>query len=278
MMMRESGVSISLMASLVLAIFVSSPVAAQIDDKQVMFDLVIQIQQLQAEVRMLRGMLEDQTIELENLGNRQKDQYLDLDQRITELRSVSPGPMVSTGAVTTAGTYNPSVEPGPEVREDVPELRPALTTSSSVTGIALPDTRARAVTASPEVEKVVYDRAFQSLKDLKYADASEQFLTFLTQYPGSEYADNAQNWLGESYWNTGNYELALEAFQRLIANYPDSPKIIGGLWKIGLCHYKLQQWDQARAALVQLQEQYPDTTHARLARSQLSTMKREGHF
>ena len=53
------------MASLVLAIFVSVPAAAQMDNKQAMMDLVIQVQQLQDEVRMLRGMLEDQTMELE---------------------------------------------------------------------------------------------------------------------------------------------------------------------------------------------------------------------
>ncbi len=82
------------MASLVLAISVSAPAIAQMDDKQAMMDLVIQIQQLQDEVRMLRGMLEDQSIELENLSKRQRDQYLDLDQRITSMRGSEPAPVV----------------------------------------------------------------------------------------------------------------------------------------------------------------------------------------
>jgi len=283
--MREIGVSKGLMASLVLAIFVSAPVAAQTGNNQAMVDLVIQVQQLQDEVRMLTGMLEDQVMELENLGARQRDQYLDLDQRITELRSVPSGPMVSTGAVTTAGAFNTPGElaPGgqeylPEVREDVPEIRPALDTPSSVTGIATPDTQARAVAASPEAEKALYDRAFQSLKDLKYADAAEQFQIFLGQYPSSDYSDNAQYWLGESYYVTRNYDIALEAFQNLLNYYPDSPKIADGLLKIGYTHYELKQWDQARAALTQVQEQYPGTTLARLAGSRLRSMKLEGHF
>jgi tol-pal system protein YbgF len=267
------------MASLVLAIFVSAPVTAQMDDKQAMVDLVIQIQQLQDEVRMLRGMLEDQAMELENLGKRQRDQYLDLDQRITGLRSASPGPMVSTGgAYAATGDAAPMVrQGGPALREDVPEVRPALDTPSSVTAIATPDTQAREVAASPEAEKASYDRAFQSLKDLKYADAAEQFLTFLRQYPTSEYADNAQYWLGESYYVTRNYDIALEAFQNLLANYPDSPKVADGLLKIGYTHYELKQWDQARAALVQVQEQHAGTTLARLAGSRLRSMKLEGH-
>ncbi len=268
-----------LMASLVLAIAVSTSANAQTDDRQAMMDLVIQVQQLQDEIRMLTGMLEEQAMELENLGNRQRDQYLDLDQRITELRSSTPAPSVTTGVVTPQpGTYAAAEQAQPVVREDVPEVRPALVAPSTVSGIATPDTQAREMAASPEAEKALYDQAFQSLKDMKYADAAQQFQAFLDQYPASEYSDNAQYWLGESYYVTRNYEIALEAFQTLLTRYPDSPKIADGLLKIGYTHYELKQWDQARAALVQVQDQYPDTTNARLAGSRLRSMKVEGHF
>jgi len=272
-----------LMASLALAIVVSAPAIAQMEDRQAMVDLVIQVQQLQDEVRMLTGMLEEQAMELENLANRQRDQYLDLDQRITDLRGASPGPMVTTGAVTagavtTAGAYSTGGEMLPEVQEDLPEVRPELDAPSTVTAIATPDTQAREMAASPEAEKALYDHAFQSLKDLEYADAAERFHNFLGQYPSSEYADNAQYWLGESYYVTRNYDIALEAFQGVLANYPDSPKIADCLLKIGYTHYELKQWDQARAALIQVQEQYPGTTLARLAGSRLRSMKLEGHF
>ena len=276
-MMRIQRFTKSLMASLVLAISVSVPAIAQMDDKQAMMDLVIQVQQLQDEVRMLRGMLEDQTIQLENLSNRQRDQYLDLDQRITGSRGASSGPVLSNNPVTTSGTV-PAAGPLPATREDAPALRPALDTPSSVTAIATPDTEARDLPASPEAEKAAYDQGFQSLKDLKYADAATQFSAFVRQYPNSEYADNAQYWLGESYYVTRNYDIALEAFQALLNNYPNSPKVPDGLLKIGYTHYELKQWDQARAALVQVQKQYPDTTLARLAGSRLRSMKLEGHF
>ena len=280
--MQDKSFTTSLMASPVLAIFalaifVSAPVAAQTNN-QAMVDLVIQVQQLQDEVRMLRGMVEDQALDLENLGNRQRDQYLDLDQRITELRSGAAGPLVATGAVTTSGVLSTTGDAGPQIREDVPDVRPELNSPSSVTAIATPDTQARQVAASPEDEKAAYDQAFQSLKDLKYADAAEQFLTFVNVYSTSDYADNAQYWLGESYYVTRNYDIALEAFSTLLSDYPNSPKVADGLLKIGYTHYELKQWDQARAALSQVQEQYPDTTLARLAGSRLRSMKLEGHF
>jgi tol-pal system protein YbgF len=281
MMMRSVQKLPGLMASILLAIFVSMPALAQ-QDNQAMMDLVIQVQQLQDEVRTLTGRLEDQSAELENLRDRQRDQYLDLDQRITELRSTSPGPMVlgpdaMGGAVTTGGAVDIG-QPAPVQTEDAPEVRAPLETQSSVTALATPDTRAREMAASPEDEKEAYDRAFQSLKELKYADAAEQFQVFLQRYPTSEYADNAQYWLGESYYVTRNYDIALEAFQGLLSNYADSPKVADGLLKIGYTHYELKQWDQARAALEQVQEQYPGTTLARLAASRLRSMKLEGHY
>ena len=276
--MRVQRFAKSLMASLVLAISVSDPAVAQMDDKQAMVDLVIQIQQLQDEVRMLRGMLEDQTIQLENLSNRQRDQYLDLDKRITGMRGSSTGRALSGSPVNTTGARTAPTTAQPAIREDVPDVRPTLDTPSSVTAIATPDTQAREMAASPEAEKAAYDQGFQSLKDLKYADSAEQFSTFVMQYPNSDYADNAQYWLGESYYVTRNYDIALEAFQKLLSNYPDSPKVPDGLLKIGYTHYELKQWDQARAALVQVQEQYPDTTLARLAGSRLRSMKLEGHY
>ena len=199
-----------------------------------------------------------------------------------------PGPLVRTdagtsfdtdgAAVTTYGAEGVAAQAEPALQEDMPEVRPALDTPSSVTGIAPPDTQARDFAVSPEDEKAAYDQAFQSLKDLKYADAATQFSTFVDQYPNSEYADNAQYWLGESYYVTRNYDIALEAFQGLLATYPDSPKVADGLLKIGYTHYELKQWDQARAALTQVQEQYPNTTLARLAGSRLRSMKLEGHY
>ena len=282
MMMRFRRLIIGMMASSLLAIFVSIPAVAQMTkqaNNQAMVDLVIQVQQLQDEVRMLRGMLEDQTLELENLGNRQRDQYLDLDQRITDLRRAPRGPAITTaGAFTTAGVADPGGEAGPEIREDVPDVRPALNTPSSVNAISTPDVQTGQVAASPEDEKTAYDRAFQSLKDLKYAGAAERFQVFVDRYPASDYADNAQYWLGESYYVTRNYDIALESFQTLLSQYPSSPKVADGLLKIGYTHYELKQWDQARAALTQVQEQYPDTTLARLAGSRLRSMKLEGHF
>lgn len=263
----------ALMAGFVLAVVLSTPVFAQESDLSTTANLVIQVQELQDEVRALRGQLEEQTRELENLKRRQRDQYLDLDQRLSDMRNSQP--VASTGQPRVVTSQGPAVSPA---REDAPEVRAPMESQSEVTPIGQPQAQIKTAADTAAEEKAAYDQAFQALKELRYADAAEDFQSFLDAYPASEYADNAQYWLGESYYVTRNYDIALKAFQDLMDRYPGSPKVPDALLKVGYTHYELEQWDSARAALTQVQENYPDTTLARLAESRLRSMRMEGHY
>ena len=269
---------INAMASLVLAIAVFVPVPetaqAQSGEQGVTADLVIQVQELQDEVRTLRGRMEEQERELDNLKQRQRDQYLDLDQRISDQRSSLPVTPGSGNEVQAVEATPVATAPA----EDLPEVRAPMETPSETIPVAPPKTDSQALAAAAADEKAAYDKAFQALKELRYADAAESFQSFLSKYPDSEYADNAQYWLGESYYVTRNYDVALVSFQRLMDRFPDSPKVPDALLKIGYTHYELKQWDSALAALTQVQKNYPNTTLARLAESRLRSMRMEGHY
>ena len=190
--------------------------------------------------------------------------------RISELASVSR-PATTTQLPSVSPQFIPPAE-------DVPEVRGEERESSTVNTIATPQTAARSAASSPKAEKLAYDTAFSALKELRYADAAEGFRAFIPRYPQSDYADNAQYWLGESYYVTKNYELALEAFNALLNDFPESQKRPDSLLKIGYTHYNLKQWDSARAALTQVQEQNAGTTVARLAENKLRSMRVEGHY
>jgi tol-pal system protein YbgF len=264
-----------MMASLVLAIVVSvaatNRAQAQTGEQNVTANLVIQVQELQDEVRNLRGRLEETERELENLKQRQRDQYLDLDQRISDQRNSQP--------VSAAQNYSPGeVVSERAPAEDLPEVREPMDTASEVIPVAPPQAASKSVAATAADEKAAYDKAFQALKELRYADAAEGFQNFVDRYPNSEYADNAQYWLGESYYVTRNYDIALVAFERLMDRFPDSPKVPDALLKVGYTHYELKQWDSALAALTQVKTNYPGTTLARLAESRLRSMRMEGHY
>ena len=119
------------MAGLALAIALSAPAQAQDADPQVMTNLVIQVQELQDEVRTLRGILEEQARELENLKRRQRDQYLDLDQRVSGIQGGQPAGL----APAAAGGYVAQTSPQVAPPRDEPEVRDPMVSPSQTTGI-----------------------------------------------------------------------------------------------------------------------------------------------
>ena len=276
------------MASFALAMLFSASANAQSTDMNVVADLVSQVQELQDEVRVLRGQVEDQANELETLRQRQRDQFLDLDARISGAGGSASAASGQTGLPNAEGggtavenddaALAADASQESETGADGPAVRPPMDVPSDTVALAEPEMQSQALPPNPAEEKAEYDHAFQSLKDLRYADAAENFQTFLARYPQSEYAGNAQHWLGESYYVTRNYDIALDSFEDLLKNYPESSKVPDALLKIGYAHYELKEWDKARAALEQVKEQYPDTTLARLADNRLRSMRMEGHY
>jgi len=243
-------------------------------------DLVIQVNQLEDEVRRLRGMVEEQAHEIESLKARQRDQYLDLDRRLQALSGGQPAqpqggaqpasPRQGGGSPGQARTGQSAAAGGAD--NAAANRRPPESTPENGSG--------GSGTAPVEDEasrKQAYEAAFSRLRDGQYADAATGFRDFLDEYPDGPLADNAQYWLGESYYVTGNYDIALNAFQSVLSRFPDSAKVPDALLKLGFCYYELEQWDQARDTLEQVTSRYPDSAVSRLAESRLRLMRTEGH-
>jgi tol-pal system protein YbgF len=125
-------------------------------------------------------------------------------------------------------------------------------------------------------DRANYQAAFDLLKDGKYPEAIGGFKQFLTTFPTSVLADNAQYWLGEAHYVTKQYPDALRDFRTVLEKYPDSRKTPDALLKIGFCNYELKNWPEARSALSQVVQRFGDTTAARLASQRLAKMDGEG--
>jgi tol-pal system protein YbgF len=122
-----------------------------------------------------------------------------------------------------------------------------------------------------------YQAALELLKEGRYDDARNGFQQFLSAYPDSDRADNAQYWYAETYYVTRQFGDALAEFEKVVAEFPRSQKIPDALLKIGFCNYELGQWTDARTALSRVTSEYTDKTAARLAEQRLAQMEREGH-
>ena len=286
------------LAICVLSLSTVSPAAAQEDNMA--SRMILELQQMREEVRELRGMVEAQAQEIENLKRRQRDQYLDLDRRVGRLPDGTTDPAVSPSDASApeaiARSNSDQDYTRPEIRQ--PDIGRSEQPEPEPTGqVAPPEVRAP-ITEQPEVvtlpnqgtgdgrrlaeptaaEQQAYDQAFLALRETRYADAAEGFDGFLRDHPQSSYAPNALYWLGEVYYVTRDFETALAQFERLRETYPDSSKKPDALLKIGFSHYELGNWDRARAALEQVIADYPGTNYSRLAENRLRTMRLEGNL
>ncbi|UCB56203.1 MAG: tol-pal system protein YbgF [Thiotrichales bacterium] len=208
-----------------------------------------QLDALQQEVSMLREMLEEKDYQLDLITQRQRSLYSDMDRRLNSLE----------GGASRSGVAAP--------------VPPPSTSTSAPAGAAVP---AFASTGDKDGTQQ-YTAAFDLLKEGQYSKSIAAFESFLSSYPESKYADNAQYWLGEANYVSRQYKTALDAFQTLIAKYPESSKISGARLKIGYTYYELKNWSAAKDALMQVVKLYPDTTVASKANDRLERMKREGH-
>jgi tol-pal system protein YbgF len=128
----------------------------------------------------------------------------------------------------------------------------------------------------PGADQTAYNQAFDVLKGGKYADAIVGFRQFLQTYPQSSLADNAQYWLGESYYVTRDFQNAAASFQTVLDRWPDSRKGPDALLKLGYTQAELGHTAQARSTLASVSTRYPGSDAANLAAARLLALPADG--
>jgi len=223
-------------------------------------DLLLQLEQLQAEVRDLRGQLEVQSHEMEKLKARNRDLTNDLDQRIRNLErrgaaGVPPAAEAAPRAVAPAGAGAAAGAAAASTRSTAPSAPVARAASS---------------------DQDDYDAAFALMKQGYYERAAKSFRDFIEQHPTSPLAGNAQYWIGEASYYVRNFKVAIDEFQRVVTKYPSNGKVPDAMLKTGYSYYELGDYGKARDALTKVVKQYPNTTVAKSAEGRLNLMKKEG--
>lgn len=227
----------------------------QVNNTQANTDMLNQLQQLRTEMQSLQGTIEQLQHDNEQLKQRSRDQYLDLDGRLNRLEGgAAPA---SSGAASAPTT---SVAPAPKAPVADTERAPTVRGDAGSLAVA-------------GDERVAYNVAFDALKAGKYDDSAQLFQSFLELYPNGVYTPNALYWLGESYYATRNFPLAEAQFRDLVARYPTHDKAAGGLLKLGLSQYGEGNAKLAEQTLGQVVSKYPGTDAARTAQDRLQSIR-----
>ncbi len=94
----------------------------------------------------------------------------------------------------------------------------------------------------PSFEDLTADQTYEVGADAvargDYRVATEAFTRVTTDWPLSEYADDALLGLADTYRSTGDYASAEENYRKLLSDYPRSPLVPETQYKLGLCYYE----------------------------------------
>jgi len=215
--------------------------------------LLQQLYQMQQEVSMLRGLLEEQDHRLKKLEQDQLDRYQDIDRRLSTLSAGSSAPRGANGSAAAG----------------LPPITPA---ASEQADNSTPATGQSAEPADPEREKLLYDAAFEQVRLRDFEKAEMAFNAFLRRYPQSDYAGNAQYWLGEVHLAQTDLEAAGQAFARVLSQYPGHRKESDALYKLADVERRLGNKDKAAQLYQEVLSKHPDASAAQLARRDLNAL------
>ncbi len=213
---------------------------------QVQADISYQLSQIQREVRLLTGQVEDNSFKLKQIQDRQRDLYRDIENRLSGLATQSTG-TGQAGAKSSTTTSTPKA--------------------------------AKNNQTNPEVDRSAnreFEAAFALVRAKDFTRAITALDAFLAKHPKSVYSDNARYWLGQVHLVQGNQDQAVTQFLSLISEFPDSSKRSAAQVKLGDIYVKQSEWEKAK-------EQYTAAlnnstgTYKQLAQKGLDKIKQAGN-
>jgi tol-pal system protein YbgF len=119
----------------------------------------------------------------------------------------------------------------------------------------------------------LYKDAYETFYRGDLEGARRKFEVFLRQYPNTELSDNAQFWIGETYYLKKDFERAILEYEKAIVKYPEGDKIPAALFKQALAFLELGDKTNTRNLLKRVIEKYPHSEQAEMAKKKLETIK-----
>jgi tol-pal system protein YbgF len=206
-------------------------------------EIQYKLSDLQDEIRNLLGTQEENNYRLNQLTERQRDIYKDVDRRLTEAQQSLNNMTTSPG--TTSSLYK------------------APTTKSQTTATATSTTRN---------EAEAYEKIFPLVRGKKYAQAITAYQQFLANYPASKYSANAHYWLGQVHYVQSQLEPAIRQFQLVSDKFASSSKAPDALLKLGIIYMQQNKTEEAKAMFSKLSREFPGTSSSRIAERRLKEL------
>ncbi|NIF32720.1 cell division protein CpoB [Enterobacter sp. Cy-643] len=206
---------------------------------QLLTQLQQQLSDNQNDIDSLRGQIQENQYQLNQVVERQKQILLQMDSL--------------SGAAAGAG------------QQPAPGASPTATPDTGASNAA-PAAPVQGGDANSD-----YNAAIALVQDKsRQDDAINAFQSFVKKYPDSTYLPNANYWLGQLNYNKGKKDDAAFYFASVVKNYPKSPKAPDAMFKVGVIMQDKGDAAKAKAVYQQVVKQYPNTEGAKQAQKRLN--------
>jgi tol-pal system protein YbgF len=274
----QSGI-LALTAVLLLA----SPAAAQSRrEMQMMADIRMLQEQTQQMQQQLQAALDAINAQLKTISARVDeqagatrkafaDQKLVVDQFGTDLRVVRERIDESNVRITS---LSQEVE---ALRLAIPQYAqaPAVPVDPDALPSTDPPVAAPPVTLAPGMTpQRLFDTSLSDFTVGQWALCVQGFSTYLKSFSRTDNADDAQWYIGDCYYSDGKFLEAIDAYNRVITNYPKGDRVPDAYYKLGLALQSAKQPDRAREAWETLMKLHPEHDASRLAKQSLDRLGR----
>jgi tol-pal system protein YbgF len=134
---------------------------------------------------------------------------------------------------------------------------------------AAPAAAAAPTAPAATTDQQIYTQARQAYDRGELDQARQLFQKLIKEFPKSSIVDNAQFWIGESYYREKWYEKAILEYQTVIEKYPHGNKVPAAMLKQGLALKQIGEKSSARLILQELVKKYPKASEAAVAEQKL---------
>ena len=232
------------------------------------------IQRLQVQVAALQGQLADmQQRAADNLAEIRRLTELVAEQNALLKRSLDDERQRDEAVVSTLRDLGDRVS---EVLEKLDALRVAGNVAAPVApGAALEgadgmEPAGPGPSASVPAPRELYSQAYADFARGNYDLAIQGFTEYMRNYPGTDFTDNAQYWIGECLYGKKEYAEAIEAWNTLFRDFESSDKVPDGRVKKGMALERLGRRSQALVEYRYVVDRFPESPAARIARERLN--------
>ena len=131
---------------------------------------------------------------------------------------------------------------------------------------------ASAPPASAPSADLLYSNGLRDLNGKKYDLAAQEFGDYLKFYGNTDLASNAQFYLGEILFAQQQYQQAIDAYSKVIDNYPKSFKLAPAHLKRALALITLGEKSSGVSELRMVVKSYPGTDEEKRAKAKLQEL------